>query len=73
MEAKRCPLCGIFPEIRTKKTGLTHFCSINCPNIGCKYFYPIVYTAWTKDKAKEKAISHWNERVDTHKGTVNFA
>ena len=61
--AALCPKCNTLPEVNTKKVGLKYLCSIHCGRLGCKYYYPIVCTAFSKEKAINKAVKRWNEWV----------
>lgn len=64
MEIKRCPICDIQPEVSFEKVGVLKVCAINCSNIGCPHYYPIVATALKKKEALKKAADRWNKRIE---------
>lgn len=61
---KICPRCKQLPNIRESHSFLQYSCTIYCHNIGCKYFYPVVGVAFSKQKAMDKAVKLWNERIE---------
>lgn len=64
VEIKPCPKCGVQPEVSFDRVGALKVCAINCPNIGCPHYYPIVATALKKKDAMKKAAARWNERIE---------
>lgn len=63
-EVKICPKCNILPNLYEKRSDLNLcICSINCPNLGCPYYYPVAATSFSKKKARKKAVLAWNARM----------
>ena len=64
-EVKICPRCNVLPNFYEKRTKIGfHLCSINCPNLGCPYYYPVVATSFSKKKARKNAVLAWNTRIE---------
>ena len=65
---KLCPRCNQLPTVKFKRSGFMHLCIVSCANLGCHFFYPIVMTSmYSDEKAMEKAINRWNEKVKEYK------
>lgn len=63
MTVEVCPKCKKLPTVQTKKGLLRWTCTMYCHTLGCNLYWPIIETAFSEDRAKQKAADRWNEEV----------
>ena len=66
MDLKPCPKCNELPLVKIKHGLLMHQCTISCKKLGCAFYWPIIETGFSEQKALDKATNTWNKTVDKY-------
>lgn len=64
MDLKLCPRCNVLPNVRVNKHFLKWTCVVHCNTLGCKLYYPIITSGFSKDKVMNRAAAAWNNAVN---------